>query len=185
STPEEIADIWASDEEDVNHVTRGGRHFKPTYLESDNPLGELERPQRTEVQEEEEEILKQLKRTQANITIWGLLMASQKHRQTVLRLLNQVQIPIDTSPEGLVSLVSPVQHGQSISFTESDLPKKGPNHLQALYVTVDAMGKRVPTVLIDNGSALNVCPLNTAPSLGIEPSDFKPSGQTVRAYDNT
>ncbi|MBT1582425.1 hypothetical protein KK473_27930, partial [Klebsiella pneumoniae] len=76
--------------EEVNHVTTGGHHFKSTYLESDNPLGELERPQHIEVQEEEEEILKQLKHTQANITIWGLLMASQKHRQTILRLLNQV-----------------------------------------------------------------------------------------------
>ena len=38
---------------------------------------------------------------------------------------------------------------------------------------------------MDNGSALNVCPLATAIALGFAPSDFGPSTQTVRAYDNT
>ena len=178
----EIDDIWASDEE-VDHMTRGGRHFKPPHLESDNPLGELDK--RFDVQEEEDEVLRQLKKTNANITIWGLLMASHKHRQTVLKLLNQIQVPVDLSPEGLVNLVNPTPKNSNIVFTEADLPKSGPSHSQALHITVDTMGKRVPTVLIDNGSALNVCPLRTATVLGLGPADFTPSGQTVRAYDNT
>ncbi|RVW43742.1 hypothetical protein CK203_074132 [Vitis vinifera] len=45
--------------------------------------------------------------------------------------------------------------------------------------------RRVPSVLLDNGSALNVCPLATAIALGYAPSDFGPSTQTVRAYDST
>ncbi|KAL6316583.1 hypothetical protein AAG906_018838 [Vitis piasezkii] len=44
---------------------------------------------------------------------------------------------------------------------------------------------RVPSVLLDNGSALNVCPLATTIALGFSPSDFGPSTQTVRAYDST
>ena len=38
---------------------------------------------------------------------------------------------------------------------------------------------------LDNGSALNVCPLATAIALGYAPSDFGPTTQTVRAYDST
>ncbi|RVW58211.1 Transposon Tf2-12 polyprotein [Vitis vinifera] len=45
--------------------------------------------------------------------------------------------------------------------------------------------RRVPSVLLDNGSALNVCPLVTAIALGFSPDDFGPSTQTVRAYDGT
>ncbi|KAL6311821.1 hypothetical protein AAG906_025776 [Vitis piasezkii] len=45
--------------------------------------------------------------------------------------------------------------------------------------------RRVPSVLLDNGSALNVCPLATAIALGYAPSDFGPSTQTVRTYDST
>ena len=43
----------------------------------------------------------------------------------------------------------------------------------------------MPSVLLDNGSALNVCPLVTAIALGFSPDDFGPSTQTVRAYDGT
>ena len=38
---------------------------------------------------------------------------------------------------------------------------------------------------MDNGSSLNVCPLATVVALSFASSDFGPSTQTVRAYDNT
>ena len=38
---------------------------------------------------------------------------------------------------------------------------------------------------MDNGYALNVCPLATVVALDFAPSDFGPFTQTVRAYDNT
>ena len=41
------------------------------------------------------------------------------------------------------------------------------------------------SVLLDNGSALNVCPVVTPIALGFSPSDFGPSIQNVRAYDGT
>ena len=40
-------------------------------------------------------------------------------------------------------------------------------------------------VLVDDGSALNVCPLRTASCLGLNMEDFGPSNQYVRAYNNT
>ncbi|RVW89798.1 hypothetical protein CK203_034444 [Vitis vinifera] len=45
--------------------------------------------------------------------------------------------------------------------------------------------RRVPSIILDNGSALNVCLLATAITLGYAPSNFGPSTQTVRAYDKT
>ena len=41
----------------------------------------------------------------------------------------------------------------------------------------------MPSVLLDNGFALNVCPLVTAIALGFSPFDFGPSTQIVKAYD--
>ena len=41
------------------------------------------------------------------------------------------------------------------------------------------------SVLLDNGSAMNVCPLVIAIALGFSPTNFGPSSQTVRAYDGT
>ena len=43
----------------------------------------------------------------------------------------------------------------------------------------------VPMSLVDNGSAINVCPLRTAKKLGIKNEELTPSTQGIRAYDNT
>ena len=52
-------------------------------------------------------------------------------------------------------------------------------------MTVDAIGKRIPMVLIDDGSTLNVCPLKTTSCLGLSIEDFVPTDQHVKAYDNS
>uniref|UniRef100_F6I5D1 Uncharacterized protein n=1 Tax=Vitis vinifera TaxID=29760 RepID=F6I5D1_VITVI len=72
-----------------------------------------------------------------------------------------------------------------IVFSDDDLPPEGSDHTRPLYISVGCSGRRVPSVLLDNGSALNVCPFATAIALGYAPSDFGPSTQTVRAYDST
>ena len=41
------------------------------------------------------------------------------------------------------------------------------------------------SIILDNSSTLNVCPLVTAIALGFSPTDFEPSSQTVKAFDRT
>jgi hypothetical protein len=169
---------------EITHITRGGRHFKPPHLEADNPLEALSQqaPQPTL---EDDLVLKQLQKTQANISLWSLLMASYSHRQAILKLLNQVQIPTDISPEALSAMIGTISQDTVIAFSDKDLPINGTNHNEALNITVDIGENRVPMVLIDNGSALNVCTLKTTICLGINRSEFLPSNQFVKAYDDT
>uniref|UniRef100_A0A2N9FIR5 RNase H type-1 domain-containing protein n=1 Tax=Fagus sylvatica TaxID=28930 RepID=A0A2N9FIR5_FAGSY len=169
---------------EITHITRGGRHFKPPHLEADNPLEALSQqaPQPTL---EDDLVLKQLQKTQANISLWSLLMASYSHRQAILKLLNQVQIPTDISPEALSAMIGTISQDSVIAFSDKDLPINGTNHNEALNITVDIGENRVPMVLIDNGSALNVCTLKTTICLGINRSEFLPSNQFVKAYDDT
>ena len=47
------------------------------------------------------------------------------------------------------------------------------------------MGAKVPVVLIDNRSALNVCPFRTALTIGLDMETIVPSFLTVSADDNT
>ena len=54
-----------------------------------------------------------------------------------------------------------------------------------MNISVACLGHRVLTVLLDNGSTLNVCPLATTIALGFSPSNFGLSTQIVRAYDGT
>ena len=47
------------------------------------------------------------------------------------------------------------------------------------------MGGKVPMILIDNGSALNVCPFRNTLKVGLDLKTFIPSPLIVGAYDNT
>ena len=70
-------------------------------------------------------------------------------------------------------------------FSDDDLPPEGSYHVRPLFIDVACSCRRVSSVLLDNGSALNVSPLVTAIALGFSPSDFRPSIHTVKAYDGT
>ena len=77
-----------------------------------------------------------------------------------------------------------VGRANCIIFSEDDLPPEGSDHTRPFHISVGCLGRRVPSVLLDNGSALNVCSLATAIALGYGPTYFEPSAQTVRAYDS-
>ena len=75
----------------------------------------------------------------------------------------------------------------TLSYSDKNLTKKGKRQNDPLHITMDAKEKRIPMVLFNDGSTLNVCPLkntlNTS-CLGLSIEDFMPSDQHVRAYDN-
>ena len=92
---------------EARHLTRGGRHFKPAYLEEDypgrDPLSVRETDKAKALKEtEEDQVLTQLKKTQASISIWGLIMASQKHRDVILKALAGKEVLMDTTPEQIM-----------------------------------------------------------------------------------
>ena len=62
-----------------------------------------------------------------------------------------------------------------IIFSKDDLPLEGLDHTRPLHISVGCLGCHVPSVLLDNGSTLNVCPLTTAIALGYGPKDFESS----------
>ncbi|XP_077217954.1 uncharacterized protein LOC143852455 [Tasmannia lanceolata] len=176
--------------DEMCHMTRGGCVFKPPELSVENPAEvarnvENQRQNKVNADEEDENLLKELKNTRANISVWGLLMASSKHRKLVLRELNAAQVSIDTTLDELVSLVAMARASKALSFTDEDLPPKGRDHTKSLKITVICNKKKVPEVLVNNGSPLNVYPLSTATTLGFGPKDFIPSEQGILAYDGT
>ncbi|RVW20552.1 Gypsy retrotransposon integrase-like protein 1 [Vitis vinifera] len=80
-----------------------------------------------EVQREDDEILLQLRTTQARISIWSLLASPSTHRDALVRALGQIRVDTATTPEGLIHML-----------------------------TADrATCRRVTSVLLDNGSAMN------------------------------
>ena len=98
-------------EDNVANITRSGKHYKPYFLEKDHlgrDLGEGSKPTEprgNEEKEEEDRVLMQLKNTQAHVFVWCLLMAFQKHRKALLDALNGKEVPIETTPQEVLSLV--------------------------------------------------------------------------------
>ena len=95
-------------------------------------------------------------------------MASQKHRDAILESLVGKEVPMDTTLEQILSIMGVTTDESAIIFTTKDSPPKGGDHNRALYVTIGCIGSKVPKVLVDNGSSINVCPMRTA----IEPSSL-------------
>ena len=52
-------------------------------------------------------------------------------------------------------MIGSINRELAISYSDKDLTKKGKHHNDLLHIIVDAMGKRIPMVLVDDGSALN------------------------------
>ena len=102
-------------------------------------------------------------------------MASYKHCQNLVDLLNQIQVPKITTSQDLNTMIGSISRELTISYFDKDLTKKGKHHNDPLHITVDAKGKRIPMVLIDDGSALNVCPLKIASCLGLSIAYFVPT----------
>ncbi|RVW45515.1 Retrovirus-related Pol polyprotein from transposon 17.6 [Vitis vinifera] len=162
---------------DIQYVLRGGRVMRqPPPAAAARPLGGTSSQE--EVRAEDDEILRQLQSTQARISIWSLLASSSTHRDALTRALSQIRVDTTTTPEGLIHMMT-AGRATCIVFSDDDLPPEGSGHTRPLYISVGCSGRRVPSVLLDNGSALNVCPLATAIALGYAPSDFGPSTQTV------
>src|SRR2546430_12071077 len=70
-------------------------------------------------------------------------------------------------------------------FSETDLTAEGRNHVKPLYIQAEINGRLTGNVMVDDGSALNVCPLKLLPKFKIDVSELKPSSVVIRAYDNT
>ena len=102
----------------------------------------------------------------------------------MIRALSQIKVENTTTLEGLVNMMT-VGRATCIVFSNEDLPLEGSDHVCPLYITVGCSCLRVPSVLLDNGSTLNVFPLATSIALGFVPSNFGPSTKTIKAYDST
>ncbi|RVW12713.1 hypothetical protein CK203_111455 [Vitis vinifera] len=93
------------------------------------------------------------------------------HRDALIRALSQIRVETSTTPEGLIHMMT-TDRATCIVFFADDLPLKGSDHTRPLYIIVVCLDHRVSSILLDNGSALNVCPLATAIALGFAPLDF-------------
>ncbi|XP_071926146.1 uncharacterized protein [Coffea arabica] len=181
--------------EEVSVVTRSGRIASPfgatVPIQTNSPelpakpaitekeaLDFLKRLQRSEYN-----VVEKLSKSPAQISMLDLFFSSDMHRDALLEVLTKAQIPKDISVANFSYIVGNVLSTKQITFSDDELPAEGIGHNKALYIAMRCNGKMLPKALIDNGSALNICPWSTLEKLGLQDIKLRSSGTIVRGFD--
>ncbi|XP_039021236.1 uncharacterized protein LOC120153320 [Hibiscus syriacus] len=130
-------------------------------------------------------IVEQLHKQHAKISILDLLINSEVHRNALLKVLNQTFVPEDISTNKLDRIMGHIAADNYITFTDDEIPEGGMGSIKALNIIVHCHSHVLPGVLIDNGSALNVMPFATLQRMPIDSSHMRAYHNIVRAFDGT
>ncbi|PKI41402.1 hypothetical protein CRG98_038209 [Punica granatum] len=132
----------------------------------------------------EYKVVEQMGKSPAHISLLALLLSSEPHHDTLLKVLTAAQIPKETTPDRIEETVNSI-FSNHISFTEDELPSEGQGQLLALHIVCKCNNHIVGRVMIDNGSTLNVCPVSTLKQMNVDMSRIRASKTTVRAFDGS
>ncbi|XP_039047278.1 uncharacterized protein LOC120187689 [Hibiscus syriacus] len=130
-------------------------------------------------------VVEQLHKQKARISVLDLLINSEIHRNTLLKVLNQTFIPEDIPFNKLDRIVNHITSNNYITFTDDIISKGGSGSIKALNITTHCNGHVLPGCLIDNGSTLNVMPMATLQRFPIDGSHMKVYQNIVRPFDGT
>ncbi|KAA3455771.1 RNA-directed DNA polymerase (Reverse transcriptase), Ribonuclease H-like protein [Gossypium australe] len=167
---------------EVGHFTRNGRCYSPEVVEPSKKTTGSNQKGKAPI---EYNIVEQLNKQPARISVLSLLLSSEPHRNALLRVLNQAYVPSNVPFEKLDRWVNNLNADNFISFSDDEIPPNGRGSVKALHITTGCKGYIIPNMLIDNGSALNVMPLATLSRMPVDKSYLRPCHSTVRAFDGT
>ncbi|PKI75835.1 hypothetical protein CRG98_003750 [Punica granatum] len=115
----------------------------------------------------EYKIVEQMAKSPTHISLLALLLSSEPHREALLR-------------ETVSSNFS-----NTISFSDDEFPSEGCSHSRALHIVCKCNNYVIGRVMINNGSALNVCPVTTLKQMNVDLNRVRPSKTAVRAFDGS
>ena len=176
--------MW-TDNSEVSQVTRSGKGYKPVEKKVEKAVEKEEVVGEEDSNEPEDDlILEQLKKAKVNVSMWELLMHSSSHRKALVKALAKMNIQTTVTPKAMVAKITENKQ-RVITFSDIDLPIEGRNHNRALFIPAEVKEKRNSFVMVDDGSAINVCPLQILPNLGVKVEELTKSDLVIRAYDDS
>ena len=121
---------------------------------------------------------------QAQVSIWDLLMILKKHHDALVHALDDTKISIDASPKDVIALLLPA-FGNTVFFSDSDLPLEGKAHNRPLFIQLIMKAKKTFCVMVDDGLTINVYLLKLLHKFRIGVEELKASIMIIRAYDDS
>ena len=137
------------------------------------------------IRNSEYSVIQQLNKPPAQISILALLMSSDVHRKAFSKVLKEICVPISAIESSFEGMVSTVLATNQISFTDVELPPEGRDHTFPVHIIVKCKDMIIVRVLINNGSALNVCPMSILERLNVDTPFIRPSTMIIRAFNGT
>ncbi|PKI52181.1 hypothetical protein CRG98_027424, partial [Punica granatum] len=132
----------------------------------------------------EYKVVEQMGKSPTHISLLALLLSSEPHREALLRVLTAAQVPKETAPDRIEETVSSI-FSDAISFSNDELPSEGWAISRALHIICKWNNFVIGRVMIDNGSALNVCPVSTLKQMNVDLNRVRSSKTAVRAFDGS
>ncbi|MQL89101.1 hypothetical protein Taro_021683, partial [Colocasia esculenta] len=124
------------------------------------------------------DILKHLDQTPAKISILELIKRSQTHQDALRAFLQRVMVSEDMNPDNLPSVLSIVNRGPTITFSDGELAALKARKMP-LCVTLTINKVAVDAALVDTGASINVCPLSTLRACNISERQLQPTPTTI------
>ncbi|GAU28982.1 hypothetical protein TSUD_391830 [Trifolium subterraneum] len=137
------------------------------------------------IQKSDYKIIDQLGQTPSKISMLSLLLSSEAHRDTLLKILNEAHVTKDITVDQFNGVVANIATSRYLGFNEDELPSDGCNHNKALHISVKCLDGILSKVLVDTGSSLNVMPKTTLDKLASEGASMRPSSLIVKAFDGS
>ncbi|XP_056177015.1 uncharacterized protein LOC115668536 [Syzygium oleosum] len=177
---------WDYETDEVNAITRSGRCYAPVRGIEKKAMTEEDAKQFLAVIKTSEfNVVNQMRKMPAQISLLDLFKSSEKHKDALLKVLNEVHVPEMIDEAQLEEFVGTILLKDQISFADEDFPIEGQNHNKALHISVKHHDMMVVRRLIDNGSALNLCPLATLRLLKVDLGKMHTAKNPVRVFDGT
>ncbi|XP_058754106.1 uncharacterized protein LOC131627283 [Vicia villosa] len=130
-------------------------------------------------------VVDQLHQTPSRISLLSLLIHSEKHRDTLMKILSAAHVTKDITVNQFDGMVANLTAGACLSFSEHELPSQGKEHNKALHISIQCGKAHLSRVLVDTGSSLNVMPKATLDKIDLEGLVIRPSRLVVKAFDGS
>ena len=113
------------------------------------------------IQKADYSVIQQLNKSPTQISILALLLSIEVHHEALQKVLKETHLPTNIIDSSFKAMISLVLATNQVSFSDNDLPPERKYHTLALHIMVKCEYMIIARVLINNRSALNVCPMAT------------------------
>lgn len=130
-------------------------------------------------------IVEQLDKTPALISILEILRLSLSHKTILDQALQEASVPANLNIDQFQDMVGSLRSSPCLTFSESNNTSFQQPHNASLHIEGFINKHRIEGVMIDNGACLNICTLQLVTTLRYAVESVDPRKKiTIKAYDD-